>query len=112
MAPPPAVLLLGRCRPMRPDGKPSRTTTKRFVWANILAAWGTLWAALAWAPSALEWIATPVLLLIVGIFGFYTGTGTADMFATLRAQPHRQAGRDYGAWSVPASTVDDEREAG
>lgn len=63
--------------------KPRRRTTKRFVWVNIILAWGTIWACAALAPEALQWLATPVVLLIVGIFGFYTGTGTTDMFAAL-----------------------------
>lgn len=70
--------------------KPSRTTTKRFVWANVMAAWGTLWAAIAWAPDALQWLAVPLVMLIVGIFGFYTGTGTADLFAVMREQGRPQ----------------------
>lgn len=67
-----------------PLNRSSRRTTKRFVWTNIILAWGTIWACLALAPEALQWLAVPVLGLIVGLFAFYTGTGTADMFAVLR----------------------------
>lgn len=86
--------------------KPRRRTTKRFVWANIILAYGTLWACLAMAPEALQWLATPIMLLIVGIFGFYTGTGTADMFATLRNPSTPQRG-GYVADRFPGEVADD-----
>lgn len=74
-----------------PLHRSSRRTTKRFVWTNIILAWGTIWACLALAPEALQWLAVPVLGLIVGLFAFYTGTGTADMFAAMKTRSDQPA---------------------
>ncbi|MEM6914000.1 MAG: hypothetical protein AAF511_08480 [Pseudomonadota bacterium] len=67
---------------MTDTSKPSRKTTKRFVILNMGAAWLTFWAVLAFMPELAETVIGPLLTLIGALFGFYTGTGSADMFAT------------------------------
>lgn len=59
--------------------KPSRTTTKRLVIGNNLAAWVAFIAVAVLAPAAMGDVAWPLAFIIVGIVGWYTGTGSFDL---------------------------------
>ena len=71
--------------------KPSRTTTKRLVYGNNIAAWVVLVAIAFLAPAAVGDVAWPIAFIIVGILGFYTGTGSFDLYSLAKIARARGA---------------------
>lgn len=69
--------------------KPSRTTTKRLVIFNNIMAWAVLIAIAFLAPAAVGDVAWPLAFVIVGILGWYTGTGSLDLRALARVAEAR-----------------------
>ncbi|UXN62925.1 hypothetical protein N8E89_09370 [Phyllobacterium sp. A18/5-2] len=69
--------------------KPSRTTTKRLVYGNNIAAWGVLVTVAFLAPAAVGDVAWPLAFIIVGILGFYTGTGSFDLHSLAKVAQAR-----------------------
>lgn len=80
--------------------KPSRTTTKRLVIGNNLAAWAAFIAVAVLAPATMGDVAWPLAFIIVGIIGWYTGTGSLDLRALAKVAEAR------GVPSIPESPGD------
>lgn len=85
--------------------KPSRTTTKRLVVGNNIAAWAVFVAVAVLAPATMGDVAWPLAAIIIGIVGWYTGTGSHDLRVLARIAEAR------GAAIVPAET-EEQQNAG
>lgn len=70
--------------------KPSRETTKRLVIGNNLAAWAAFVLVAVLAPTAMGEVAWPLAFIIVGIIGWYTGTGSYDLHVLSKMAESRQ----------------------
>lgn len=69
--------------------KPSRTTTKRLVIWNNIAAWAVFIAVAILAPATMGDVAWPIAFIIVGILGWYTGTNSFDLHSLAKVAQAR-----------------------
>lgn len=71
--------------------KPSRTTTKRLVIGNNVAAWVAFVVVAILAPATMGDVAWPLVFIIVGILGWYTGTNSFDLHSLAKIAQARSA---------------------
>lgn len=76
--------------------KPSRGTTKRLIIINMALAWlAFLWSIHA---QVIEATAMPLMTLIIGLFGLYTGTGHLDLRAMSQVLTRKDEGGQGNDW--------------